>query len=410
MRNRNILFKTLLLLGLSLAGGIEARAQSVILPPTAVPNTPPAAAAQAPATESTPPSLGAGSPFQWGIISLHPHLFYRLLYGDGLQSAPGQQLKTTINSISLGVLANIGTHWTLDYTPTQTYYSNDAFKDTLDHSVRLLGGTTYENWSFNLSQTYTSTFTPLIETGQQTGEDNYGTMASAGYHLNDKVQLDTNLAYQARFTSIFPDSRETTIGERAHYRIAPDVDTSVSLDYGWVNMSEGVDMTYTRPGVQVNWKAADKTTVNLEAGYETRRFDTPGAENLNSPTFGAGIQFQPFPTTSLSFNANKGVAVSYFTNQVTKNTGWTVSLQQRLLRHYFLSAGYSGQKSSYVSTDPNVTVNRDDRNYGLNVRLSTVFFQRASVALLYQNTHNKSDNAGYGFTSSQIGVEIGYQF
>lgn len=408
--SRSKLPGTTLVFGLLLAGGLSASAQSVILPPTSVSNTPPSVTAQNPPSESNPPSQSVISPLQWGVVNFHPHFFYRFLYGDGLQSTPGNQRTSSVNSFSLGLLANIGTHWTFDYTPTKTYYSDDAFKDTLDHSVRLLGTTTYENWSFNLSQTFTSSFTPLIETGQQTSEDSYGTVASAGYHLNDRVQLDTNLNYQARFTTVFPDSRDTTIGERVHYQFSPLMDVSASLDYGWVNMSEGIDMTYTRPGVQLNWKATNKTTVNLQAGYENRRFKTGGADDLNSPTFGAGIQFRPFPTTTLNLTANKGVAIAYFTNQVTRNTGWAIDLQQRLFQHYYLSAGYSGQKSTYISTDPTMVAGRDDENYSFNIRLSTMVLQRVNVAILYQNAHNNSNVNGFGFTSSQVGVELGYQF
>src|SRR5271165_1505478 len=53
----------------------------VISPPAAAPGTP---------IESTP--------FQWGPVNVRPHLLYRFLYGDGVQSAPGQPRTTAINS------------------------------------------------------------------------------------------------------------------------------------------------------------------------------------------------------------------------------------------------------------------------------------------------------------------------
>ncbi|MEO6994455.1 MAG: hypothetical protein ABI273_12550, partial [Lacunisphaera sp.] len=205
-RHRNkILASAVLPLGL-ITGAVSVLGQAVISPPPAVSNIPPAFP-QPTVTESVPAAPAPEvSPFQWGFVTAHPHLSYRFLYGDGIQSTPGVQTKTSINSISLGVLFNVGSHWTLDYTPTQTYYSNAAFKDTLDHSLRLLGSTTYENWSFQLGQTFTKSSQPLIETGQQTDEKDYATNATLGYRFNEKVQLDTNLSYVARFTSVYPDS------------------------------------------------------------------------------------------------------------------------------------------------------------------------------------------------------------
>jgi hypothetical protein len=407
-RNK-ILAVAILPLGMTTAA-VTVMGQAVISPPSAVANTPPAFP-QPPPTESTPPNPAAeGSPFQWGFVTAHPHLSYRFLYGDGIQSTPGQQTKTSINMISLGVLFNVGSHWTLDYTPTQTYYSSAVFKDTLDHSVRILGATSYDNWSFQFGQSFTTSSTPLIETGQQTSEDDYSTSATLGYHFNDRFQLDTNLGYRARYTAVFPDSRETTVGERLHYQFLPRTDTSISLDYGYIDMSSGTDMSYTRPAAQLNWKATDKTTFNVQAGLEHRSFRESGTSSLNTPTFGAGLQFQPFPTTSIGLSASRDVSVAYFSDQITRNTGWQLNIQQRLLQHYYLSAGYSGQKSTYLSTDPAVAAGRDDKNYSFNVRLSTVFFQRANVALIYQNTHNDSNATGFGFNSSQVGFELGYQF
>lgn len=383
-------------------------AQPVVSGPTQVSNTPPAAVQ--PDSSESAPRVSASSLFQWGFVTAHPHLSYRYLYGDGLQSSPGVQKKTSINSISPGVLFNIGTHWTLDYSPTQTYYSDSAFKDTLDHSVRILGLTSYDDWSFSLSQSFTTTDTPLIETGRQTKENGYTTAATLGYHFNNQLQLDTNFGYTARFTTMFPDSRDTTIGERLHYQFLPRTDASVSLDYGYTDLSSGTDMTYIRPGVAFSWKATDKASFNVSAGVENRKFRTGGADSLNSPTFGAGILLQPLTTTSISVSANRGVAVAYFTNQITRNTGWSLNIQQRLLQHYYLSAGYAGQKSTFLSTDPLVTAGRGDKHHSFNVRLSTLFFERATVAVLYQNTHNDSNESGFGFSSSQIGVELSYQF
>src|SRR5580692_5063043 len=41
--------------------------------------------------------------FQYGPVQLHPHLDYRLLYGNGIQSAPGDQQKTFIQEVSPGI-------------------------------------------------------------------------------------------------------------------------------------------------------------------------------------------------------------------------------------------------------------------------------------------------------------------
>ena len=112
----------------------SARGQSVVAPTTPVANQ----ALNDSLLEAglSPSATALTSPLQWASIAVRPHLHYRYLYGDGIRSGPGQQTKTTIQTISPGVLFEIGSRWSLDYTATQYYYSKDNFRDRLDHSAR----------------------------------------------------------------------------------------------------------------------------------------------------------------------------------------------------------------------------------------------------------------------------------
>jgi hypothetical protein len=89
------------------------------------------AAAKAPAN---PP------PFQWGSLELRPHMDYRWRYGSGLQSRPGSQANTSIQDVSLGFSAQVVEGLSIDYTATQSIYSDPQFSDSLNHSFSLNGG------------------------------------------------------------------------------------------------------------------------------------------------------------------------------------------------------------------------------------------------------------------------------
>ena len=67
---------------------------------------------------------------------------------DGLQAGTNQVVNTTIQQISPGALLEIGSHWTLDYTPLWTVYSNNKFQNTFGESVGLAGGAVYNDWVF----------------------------------------------------------------------------------------------------------------------------------------------------------------------------------------------------------------------------------------------------------------------
>jgi hypothetical protein len=356
------------------------------------------------------PRAYAENPLQWGALNVRPHLFYRLLYGDGIQSSPGNQLTTTIHAISPGILFEIGDHWTLDYTPTKTFYSNRAFRDTFDNALQLRGATTFEEWVFGLSGSYVSSTQPLVQTGMQTKQEAWSTTANVGYHMGSRMLLDSSVSHSDQSAEAFTSSREWSTSDWLHYQIAPEWDTALGFAAGTVDVSAGSDMTYTRPQAQIGWRATNKLSFNVQGGLENRKFKSGGASDLSTPTYGASLRFQPVETTTLTFGASRTVSASYFTSQVTRSTGWTASLDQRLLEHLHLAVGIGKQKSSYIATDGTVAAGRDDDINNFNVRLSTTILRKVSIAALYQNSHNSSNLAGYAFSSSQVGLEIGWRF
>jgi len=408
VKRAKVISGLILLLGLT-ANGPLALAQSVITASPAVSNLPATLVRTAP-SDSAPAASTGDSPFHWDVVTLRPHLAYRFLHGDGILSAPGQTSSTSIQSISPGLLLNIGDHWNLDYTATKTYYSDSNFKDTLDHAVNLVGGATLSDWVVQLSQNYSSTSPTLVETARQTKEKVYSASFSAVHSIGVRSQTDTSLTYQARTSASYPNSRDSNIEERLHYNLSDRLDSSAGLGFGRTNLSVGSDMTHYQPSLRLNWKIADKVAAELQAGYEIRKFDSGGLNDLKTPTFGASLHYQAFPTTSISAGASRGVSASLFENQATRFTGWNLDLQQRLLQKFYLGLSYTGQKSTYVSTAPGVVAGRDDQTYTFTARLSTVFFQRATAAIFYQNAHNSTNRNGFGFTSSQSGLELSYRF
>jgi hypothetical protein len=81
-----------------------------------------------------------------------------------------------------------------------------------------------------------------------------------------------------------------------------------------------------------------------------------------------------------------------------------------LLQNFHLSVSLGHETTSYLSTAGNVTAGRGDDSNSFNARLSTTILGKVSIAALYQNSRNSSNLAGYGFTSSQVGLEVGWRY
>jgi hypothetical protein len=398
-----------------LACTVAAKAQDVVAT-RPVDDVVPSALQQAQAAQGVIPSAAvpAFAPdtpvIESGPLTVRAHFFYSYLYGDGIPSRDGQRQTTAIQNVAPDFLIDLGTHWTIDYTPTWVFYSSSAFKDSVDQSVRMTGWATAEDWIMQFSQSYSTTSSPLIETGAQTKQVYWSTNLSGTYSFNSKMALELTALHSYQSAESFTTSQEWSTMDWLHYKFAPQLDTSVGLGYGYVGVSKGTDMTYTRPQVQVTWTATRKITFTIHGGEESRHFLSGGTPNLNSPIYGASVLYQPFETTKLTLGTEHQVTASFLEDEITKGTQWTGQLEQRLLKEFYLSVALSRGKVDYLPLAGSTVGPRNDLNYSLNVRLSTTLFRRCTVAAIYQDSHNSSTEAGFGLSSSQVGFEIGYRY
>jgi hypothetical protein len=420
-----------MLLGL-LVLSCTVKAQQVISPPPLSADSEPIAqqtetnAFQVFKPEENAFNASDSQPFKWGPVTARPHLLYRLLYGSGIQPSPSNHQDTAIHEISPGIVFDIGTHWALDYTPTLRYYSNNHFKDEFDNSVSLSGGAAYEDWRFGLSQSYASSSSPQAETGSQTDEENYSTALTASYAFNSKMSVDVSVNQNLDFvdnpltsTNSAPNVQKTytwSTTEWLNYEFWPRLNAGIGAGFGYVNVNIGPNQTFEQLQGRVNWRATDKISFSINAGFEDRQFLSSGSGNLLNPLFGASIQYQPFEQTQISLSASRVVSASslFALASVTVTTGVNLDLNQRLFGKYYLDlgAGYSTVKyTDSISTGSSTfSGDRVDDDYTFNARLSRSFLKRGTVAVTYQYSDNSSTLPGFSYSSSQIGFEIGYSY
>jgi hypothetical protein len=349
---------------------------------------------------------------QWGPVELRPHFLYRFLEGNGIQSGPSNATTTAVHTVSPGLLLAVGSHLTLDYTPTWTIYSSRQFRDSLDHNAMLLWGNAYENWIFGVSQSYVSDSPELIETAQQTKEQTYATQLSASHSLSRNTSMELNVSQTIRDVPQFTSSKEWNTLDWLDYQFWPGLSAGPGIGVGYVDVDKGADQLYEQLQGRIRWRATDKFSFEFHGGGEDRQFRTDGIDDRISPVFGALMRYVPFEMTTLTLNANRSISPSYSTNQFTESTGVTGAVTQRFFKRLYLSLEGGYLNSRYLTSAAATTAGRtrQDQSYSLSVRLSTKFLKRGTIAIFYQYSDNISNQPGYGYTSNQGGVEVGYRY
>lgn len=391
-----------------LGAALSASAQSIVTAPPAPSEPPPGLFS----SSNGPGSIARTSaPFQWGAVGIRPHAFYRITRGDGIQASRGQQTTTTIQHVSAGLGFDLGRRWSADYTISRILYSSQAFSSELNHDFRLDGQASFTDGTLSFSQAYATSNSPRIETGRQTKEESSSTSVSVDYSLGERTGVSVTGSQNLRYIGGAPNAYEWALLSAFNYQFTRRLNAAAEVGVGYVDVDPGIDMTFVRPQVRVSWRPTGKLGFSVYAGREQRQFRQAGSANLSSPTYGASGSYQPFAATTLTLSAQRGISVSYFADQVNESTSWSLGLNQRLLTVLNFNASASRSNRTYIpSGRSTIVVLREDTAYSYNFRLSTRILRRGSIGVVYQHTRNASDATGFGFSSNQVGLEVGYRY
>jgi hypothetical protein len=182
----------------------------------------------------------------------------------------------------------------------------------------------------------------------------------------------------------------------------------VGYDYNQLN--PGPDVMEEQIQARIRWRLTDKTSFALHGGPQDQQYLTNGGGSRVSFVFGASVEYRPVATTAISLSADRGTTPSLFQGQIVENTGVTLGINQRLLKKLNLGLNASYGESRYLNSAPGVsTTNRVDTYYSFGARLGTVVLKRGTASVFYQYSDNMSNEAGFGYVSRQVGLELGYR-
>jgi hypothetical protein len=362
----------------------------------------------------------------WGPIDIHPRAFYSFTYGNGIDSSPGQQGKTVVNVFTPGFLLDLGKNWTLSYGPTFDFYSNPAFKNTVDESAILTGKWATENWNFGLTQSYNQSTEPLVETGAQTAQASYFTALSAAYQMggNLSLQLGANQNFRSAAETGLADLKEWTTSDWLNYQPIRQIAAGIGVTLGYDKIDPGSDMPFEQIQGRLDFTPGSRFKVSLTGGVEDRQFTGPSAPALFSPIFSANMSYQVFKGSVISAAASRSVNPSFYQNQVLTSTALSLGLSQEITRKISLSLnyGYSTEPlqsivpaplPQYFFGNPTTTALeeiRNDTTTSYRLSLNYALVTRGSASIFYSISKNGTDQANFSYTSHQIGFSLTYQY
>lgn len=427
-------WKTTLLCVAAFVPGVMA--QSVLAPPPATPPVVPSSVEEFQTNQpvqmrvfapGAPAPAGENQPFKAGPITVRPSISYQFSYGNGIQSSPGAQQNTIVQQLSPGVVFEAGSHWTLAYTPTFSFYSSSAFRNTINQYAQLQWGTTWRDWFMGASQSYSYTDDPQIQTAGQTKQQTYSTALSANYSLSQKLSLNLGLNQtfndygQSSSTNLslgLVNSRSWSTMNWINDQFWPRFSAGIGLGLGYNQQQDSPDSTFQQYQAQLSWRVTEKISFQLSGGLQDQEYLSGGEKGLLAPIFGGTAQYQPFDQTRVSVSANRTVTPAAFENQNIESTSITGDFHQRLFGGVSLDLNGGFSWDSYTATAAVAAgTSRNDDVYTFNARLSCPFPKRGTASIFYQYSETSSTQNGFAvgstafsYSGNQVGFAISYSY
>ena len=351
-------------------------------------------------------------PFKAGPVVFRPHLNYQYSYAHGLLFAPSNAANSSINTIALCVVADLGRHWTLDYTPTVQVYSDKQLRNNVGHAVSLVGNVSYEDWVFGLVQTYVKSDATIVETASQTKQEVFGTSLTASHQLNEKFSTDLSLSQQITDVSGGQSTRSWSVQDWLNYKVAQRVFFGIGGTVGYVNVDIGPDQVSEELQARIQWRVTDKISFNVRGGLNYQQILDEAYSDPLSPVFGVDVQYAPFEQTRIFLSADRSVSSSqyYILGNTTEGTTVGLTLTQRLFEKYHFSTSLNYAHTDYTLTLVSISDVRSDDTYSFSASLNRTIFKRGSVGVSYQYGKNVSNRSGFGYMSNQIGLQASFAY
>jgi hypothetical protein len=350
------------------------------------------------------------TPFRWGPLRWHPKLEYTLSHSDGVQAAPGTPTSTDSQEYSSAFEMDLGKKWLLTYVPTWKLYSNGQFKDSLDHVFNLMGTPSHGAWGGTVQQSYTSSSMYVLETGAQMRQQIYVTSLGLGHVFSPDVQAQGSVVQNVRLAEASPATRDWKASGTLNYAFMPQLTGGLGVTGGYTATVKSSDAILASPNAQLNWNPTQRTSFTVSGGLQNRWFLGRNGGQVSSPVFSSTASFTPWQTTKLDFSASRQLEQSYFTNVFTTRTGWTASLNQRLLGKIFTSFAFARGTSNFKQTLFDVRQVRKDVNDSLSVGLTANFLRRGSATVSYTEVRNHSTAPGLSLHSTTFSLALGYGY
>ena len=296
------------------------------------------------------------------------------------------------------------------YRPTVVAYADNDDNDRIDQEAEWEAGWRGKAIRFAYSGEFRQLGDATADTGTLTDRTEVSNSVRIAWAPREKITLELAAGHESMDydSPAFADS-SMSYGELAvRYAYSPKTRLAVVYRAGTFEVDGAGSQAIHRATGRIEWNPTRKTRIDIEAGFEHRRFDN-GSDT--TPVVEARFGWEPREGTELYFGGyRREQASAFLPGQNFTQGGIVLGMSQRLGGKWTGKLEGGLERAEYSRVSGTGPAGRVDRIRFIRPSLEYRFTDDFSMGLYYRYSQNRSNNPAFGYESHSGGVEMGYQF
>jgi hypothetical protein len=226
------------------------------------------------------------------------------------------------------------------------------------------------------------------------------------YDYSDKTAFNLIFTQSTSITEDFQTTSQYQARAGMDYQVLPKTRVGVQGVAGLINSSDTPLQYLQQLLMQVYYNPTGKLNFALSAGLQFLEFEGTDEVKID-PVFSLGLNYQPFPATSINLVGFRNVVgSSSLAGQDYFATGFELNLSQQFFQKLVAAVSFGYENDEYFGTTVETPTDRVDNYVYVRPRLTYAFVDWFSVSIWYEYRETVSTQETSSFTNNRAGLEF----
>jgi hypothetical protein len=344
---------------------------------------------------------------------LTPLFSAEVTYDDNIFLTNTDRVSDVIWTPSIGFIYELGdfrqhkeNYLTAQWIGMPVIYTKNSDQDGFNQYVALSLQYRFSRLVAKFDSSYSHIKGSSRDVNTITTTDTFWNALAFTYDYTDKTAFNLTLSQSTSITDGFQTTSQYQARAGMDHQLLPKTRLGVQGVAGLIDSSDTPLQYLQQLLMQIYYNPTGKLTFALSGGVQFLEFE--GSDEVKiDPVFSLGLNYQPFPATSINLVGFRNVVGSSdLAGQDYFATGFELNVSQQFFQKLVAAVSFGYENDEYFGTTVETPTDRVDNYVFVRPRLTYAFVDWFSVSIWYEYRETVSTQESSSFTNNRAGLEF----